>query len=150
MSSETAGEMPINFEAVSNGSYTLSVSPNGTSMVYLHLIDNKTGADIDLLKTPIYTFDAKTTDYASRFRLVFGANAASGDACEPFAYFNGSNWTVSNPSTATLQVVDVMGRIVSSQTINGNASINVSETAGVYVLRLVNGEKVMTQKIVVR
>lgn len=150
VSSETAGEMPINFEAVSNGSYTLSVSPNGTSMVYLHLIDNKTGADIDLLKTPSYTFDAKTTDYASRFRLVFGANAASGDACEPFAYFNGSNWTVSNPSTATLQVVDVMGRVLSSEQINGNAEVGINQPAGVYMLRLVNGDDVKVQKVVVK
>ena len=47
-------------------------------------------------------------------------------------------------------MVDVLGRIVSSQTINGNASINVSETAGVYMLRLVNGENVKVQKVVVR
>jgi hypothetical protein len=38
---------------------------------YLHLIDNLTGADVDLLQMPEYTFTAKTTDYASRFRLVF-------------------------------------------------------------------------------
>jgi hypothetical protein len=40
-------------------------------MRYLHLIDSLTGADVDLLTEPSYTFDAKTTDDASRFRLVF-------------------------------------------------------------------------------
>lgn len=34
-----------------------------------------TGADIDLLQTPSYTFEAKADDSASRFKLVF----ATGD-----------------------------------------------------------------------
>jgi hypothetical protein len=33
-----------------------------------------TGADIDLLQTPSYTFEAKTSDHASRFRLVFSTD----------------------------------------------------------------------------
>ena len=37
----------------------------------LHLIDNLTGKDINLLETPEYSFDAKATDNASRFKLVF-------------------------------------------------------------------------------
>ena len=68
---EKVGEMPLNFKAAKNGEYTITVNPEAVEMDYLHLIDNLTGADIDLLATPSYTFDAKTTDYASRFRLVF-------------------------------------------------------------------------------
>ena len=156
VSSATQGEMPINFKAEKAGSYTLNVSAENMGMHYLHLIDNMTGADIDLLANPSYTFDAKTTDYASRFRLVFDANengASTGSAT--FAYYNGSNWVISNPSTgsgseATLQVIDVMGRILISETLNGNAEINFNQPAGVYMLRLVNGENVKTQKVVVR
>ena len=33
-----------------------------------------TGADIDLLQTPSYTFEARTTDNTSRFKLVFSVN----------------------------------------------------------------------------
>ena len=117
---------------------------------YLHLIDNLTGMDVDLLQTPSYTFEAKTNDYASRFRLVFSANSANEQNAETFAYFNGSNWTVSNLGEATLQVVDVTGRTVSSETINGNATISLNQTPGVYMLRLVNGNSVKVQKVVVR
>ena len=155
--SANEGEMPVNFKAENNGTYTLSVNTENVEMTYLHLIDNKTGADVDLLQTPSYTFEAKTTDYASRFRLVFSANSvASEGACEPgFAYFNGSNWTVSNPSTgsgseATLQVVDVMGRVLSSETLSGNAEVNINQPTGVYMLRLVSGDSVKVQKVVVR
>ena len=153
--SATQGEMPVNFKAEKNGSYTLNVSAENMGMHYLHLIDNMTGADVDLLADPSYSFEAKTTDYASRFRLVFEAddNGATGSAT--FAYYNGNNWVISNPSTgsgseATLQVIDVMGRILRSETLKGNAEINLNQPAGIYMLRLVNGENVKTQKIVVR
>ena len=154
--SATQGEMPVNFKAEKNGSYTLNVSAENMGMHYLHLIDNMTGADIDLLADPSYSFEAKTTDYASRFRLVFDANEnGASTSSATFAYYNGNNWVISNPSTvsgseATLQVIDVMGRILRSETLNGNAEINLNQPAGIYMLRLVNGENVKTQKIVVR
>lgn len=147
------GELPVSFKAEKNGRYTLTFSNEEVSFSYLHLIDNMTGADIDLLQSPEYTFEAKTTDYAGRFKLMFNATAISEneeDNNNTFAYFNGDGWNISNTGEATLQVIDMLGRIVSSQIINGNAEINLNEASGVYVMRLVNGENVMTQKIVVR
>ena len=83
---------------------------------------------------------------------MFSANSvASEGACEPgFAYFNGSNWTVNNTGDATLQVVDVMGRVLSSETLSGNATVSLNQPAGVYMLRLVNGNDVKVQKVVVQ
>lgn len=150
---EKQGEMPLNFEVKENGTYTISVNPEAVEMEYLHLIDNMTGADVDLLQTPQYTFAAKKTDYASRFRLVFSANDNNGSSTssETFAYYDGSEWVISNEGEATLQVVDAVGRIVSSKTINGSATMNTEGlNAGVYVMRLMSGENVKTQKIVVR
>ena len=43
-----------------------------------------------------------------------------------------------------------MGRVLSSETIDGNAEINVNQPAGIYMLRLVNGDDVKVQKVVVR
>ncbi|MBR3492991.1 MAG: leucine-rich repeat domain-containing protein, partial [Bacteroidales bacterium] len=87
------GEMPLNFKATKNGEYTLTIHSEAVDLDYLHLIDNLTGADVDLLQTPAYSFTAKTTDYTSRFRLVFFANDASSDPASdaPFAFIsNGS------------------------------------------------------------
>ena len=148
--SAAEAEMPVSFKASENGTYTLAIETENVEMNYLHLIDNLTGMDVDLLQTPSYTFEAKTNDYTSRFRLVFKASSTSSEADETFAYYDGSNWTVSNLGEATLQVVDVTGRTVSSETINGNATISLNQTPGVYMLRLVNGNSVRTQKIVVR
>jgi hypothetical protein len=69
--------IPVNFKAAENGTYTLSFNTEGVTMYYLHLIDHITGNDVDLLKTPSYTFNAKTNDYASRFKLVFATSSNS-------------------------------------------------------------------------
>ena len=150
--SEGKGEMPLNFKATENGEYALNVNPEGLEMAYLHLIDNLTGTDVDLLNTPSYTFTAKTSDYESRFRLVFVDNEedASSTGSEAFAFCLNGNWIITNEGEATLQIIDVTGRILSSEEINGSASKGIDAQAGVYVLRLINGENVKTQKIIVR
>lgn len=148
--SAAQGEMPVSFRASENGTYTIAVEAENVDMNYLHLIDNMTGADVDLLATPNYTFEARTNDYTSRFRLVFSANGIDEQTAETFAFFNGTSWTVSDTGDATLQVVDITGRIVSSETINGNATVSLNQPAGIYMLRLVNGNDVKVQKVVVR
>ncbi len=149
---EAQGEMPVNFKAAENGTYTLTVNPEGVEMNYLHLIDNMTGADVDLLATPSYTFNATTRDYESRFRLVFAANNEDGvsTGSTAFAFFSNGTWVISNDGEATLQVIDVTGRVLSSETVNGSVSKAINAPAGVYMLRLINGNDVKTQKIVVR
>ena len=64
-------ELPINFKAAKNGNYTISIETEGLEIGYLHLIDKLTGNDVDLLKTPSYTFEAKTKDSIERFTLTF-------------------------------------------------------------------------------
>ena len=154
--SEGQGEMPLNFKATENGTYTLTINPEGVEMAYLHLVDNLTGNDIDLLAgastgSATYTFTAKTTDYESRFRLVFAANNEDGPSTGSgtFAFFSDGNWIIANEGKATLQVIDLTGRVLSSETVNGCISKAVQATPGVYVLRLINGNDVKTQKVVI-
>ena len=47
-------------------------------------------------------------------------------------------------------MIDVNGRVLSSESINGSASVSVKGAAGVYMVRLINGDNVKVQKIVVR
>ena len=144
-------ETPVNFKAAKNGTYTLTVNVENMDLDYLHLIDNMTGADVDLLQTNEYTFAAKTTDYASRFRLIFNAeDASAGSASDaPFAYINNGNIVITaDAGDATLQVVDVMGRVVVCPDVARNVSTS-GIVPGVYVLRLIDGDSVRTQKIVI-
>ena len=149
------GELPLSFKAAKNGTFTLEFDLNEAEIGYLHLIDNKTGVDVDLLALrqaqgpASYTFEASKDDYTARFRLLFEANGAMGN--DNFAYYDGSTWVVTGcHDNATLQVVDVMGRVLSSQTVNGSAELNINQAQGVYVLRLINGNEIKSQKIVVR
>ena len=159
------GELPVSFKAKENGTYTLSLSSEEVEFSYLHLVDNMTGNDIDLLSTqniiagedpqslaPSYTFTAKTTDYESRFKLVFVANGEDGPSTGSgtFAFYSNGSWIVSNEGEATLQVIDLNGSILSSETVNGSVSKAVNAAPGVYMIRLINGNDVKTQKIVVR
>ena len=173
------GEMPLNFKANKNGTYTLSFTENvilsefngdvisseakKSIFTYLHLIDNLTGADIDLLSgdcgsesamtAPSYTFNAKTTDYESRFRLVFSATENDGPSTGSgtFAFMDADGNIIVN-GKGTLQVIDALGRQVFSKelsTINYQLS-TANYLPGVYVLRLINGDSVRTQKIVIK
>ena len=141
---EEMGEMPVNFKAQENGTYTLSFSNQNVEFGYLHLIDNRTGNDVDLIANPTYTFDANTTDYASRFKLVFATGNNLGD---DFAFISDGNLIVNG--NGTLQVFDVTGRMISSSDVIRTISTN-GMAAGVYMLRLTNGSDVKTQKIVVK
>ena len=142
---------PVSFRAAENGIYTLSVNADNIEMEYLHLIDNMTGNDIDLLATPSYTFEARTTDYADRFNLIYATcDDVNENNMQPFAFFNGSEWVINNAGNALLQVVDVTGRVISSETLNGNAHISLDQVPGVYVMRLVSGNNVKVQKVIIK
>ena len=145
---ENEGEMPVSFKAETNGNYTLSFNAEEVSFAYLHLIDNMNGNDVDLLETPSYSFVAKTTDYESRFKLVFATGNNSNE--DNFAFFSNGSFVINNEGNATLQVIDVNGRILKSESINGCANINVNAAPGVYMIRLINGDDVKVQKVVVR
>ena len=150
---QAQGTMPVNFKAENNGSYTLSFTNEGVRFAYLHLIDNMTGNDVDLLAgastgSATYTFNAKTSDYESRFKLVYATGDNSND--DNFAFFSNGSFVINNQGEATLQVIDINGRILKSESINGCANINVNAAQGIYMLRLVNGNDVKVQKVVVR
>jgi len=144
-------EMPLNFKAAENGTYTLSFEVDIVDLDYLHLIDNMTGNEVDVLALPTYTFEAKTTDYASRFKLVFAEQADGPSADDqPFAYYaNGEIRIVADACDASLQVVDVTGRVVASVGEHTRCVPTTGMAPGVYVLRLINGDNVRTQKIVI-
>ena len=145
--SEGIGALPVNFKAQENGNYTLSLNTEGVSFGYLHLIDNMTGNDVDMLANPSYSFEARTTDYSQRFKLVF----ATGDnANANFAYFSNGSFVINNEGKATLQVIDVTGRILKSESINGCTNVNVNAAPGVYMIRLINGDNVKVQKVFVK
>ena len=157
LSIDSVDMQPLKFKAEENDSYTLHFELKGMSPNYLHLIDNMTGANIDLLTTTDYTFNATTNDYASRFKLIFDPHygVEENELSADFAYYADGTIYIHNIETqhfASLQIVDMNGRITYSEAINsrdGMHTVSTNLVPGIYVLRLVSGNAVMTQKIVI-
>ncbi len=130
------------------GDYTLAlanITGTTSSTSYLHLIDLLVGRDIDLLRTPAYTFQT-TGDDACRFLVKLSSDANRMSALHDFARWEGNQLVV--VGTGTLEVYDVMGRQLFSQELNTSRSSLYTRRfpAGVYILRLGN----QSQKIVIR
>ena len=124
------GEVPLRFHANENGLHTLTFGIENIDSDYVHLIDHLTGADIDLLTTPSYTFEAKTSDYPMRFQLVFSETGNS----------NGIN---DGLMEGTTQILDMTGRVVATDR-------NTRLAPGVYILRTVNEKETSSQKIIIK
>ena len=148
---DDSNTLDLCFEARQEGMQTLTVNTQGLDLDYLHLIDHKTGADVDLLATPSYAFEASEDDYATRFRLVFAPMDGPATGSETFAYWaDGEICLIAEPQgTATLQVMDLTGRMMVCSDVARNVS-TTNMTPGVYVLRLVTDDDVRVQKIVVK
>ena len=130
VSAGNQNDIPVNFKAEKDGTYTLSVEIENIDLDYLHLIDHLTGADVDLLITPSYTFEASTSDYAVRFQLLFSETANSDDLSDEFI-------------EGKTQILDITGRIVATEP-------NTKLAPGTYILRTVNGSNIKTEKIIIK
>ena len=146
VNADRLSEIPVNFKAQRNGRYTLCFASEEITFSRLHLVDHLTGVETDLLAHPSYSFDASTADQPDRFILVFDTGHTDG----VFAVYCNDSWNISNDGNAILQVVDMTGRILSNEAINGCHSKRIEAVPGVYLLRLISGSDVKVQKIVVK
>ncbi len=135
---EDEKEMPIHFKTDDYGRYTITVTPTNLDFSYLHLVDNLTGADVDLLETSSYTFEAEAKGFESRFKLLFDSRDLAEDS-EPFAsYVDGHIVVTGMDEPYVMQLIDMTGRIVEKP------------VPGVYVLRLITENETKTQKIIIK
>lgn len=148
-------EVGIRFETPEDDTFTLTWDTENGDFGYLHLIDNKTGNDIDCLTTNEYRFSANADDYKSRFRLVFNytgveENGQDGPSTGlgSFAFVMGNELVVNGEGR--LEMIDMLGRVIKTETLNGVQSTTaLPATAGVYVLRLTGKDGVRVQKMIV-
>ena len=164
-------EMPLNFKASHDGIYTLNIEANQLELDYLHLIDNLTGNEIDLLAVKVpelvegptindgvstpstssaaYTFEAKTSDYASRFRLLFAPAEEATAVSDNFGFFANGHLYIFSQGKALVQLIDMTGHILLAETLQGSLDKALDLVPGVYVVRLVSKKDTRSIKIVV-
>lgn len=151
------GYQPLWFEATEAGTFTLGWDIHNAVFESLTLVDNITGTSTDMLSTDTYTFQGSPDHYASRFKVVVGdfVEVDPDEPTEPepvegptFAFIVGDELVVDGEGT--LQVFDVTGRQLVTQELHGSQSrIAKPTTAGIFLLRLTDGNETRTQKIVV-
>lgn len=145
-------EVPVSFEAYTMGKYTISIDAN-ISHNEVYLLDKLTGEKIDILSQD-YTFVATSSDKAERFSLLFVNN--NDDDTEStnqiFAYINNGEIIISDiEGSGDVKIYDVMGRLVIAENANGSAKISTeSFTNGIYIINLIDGDGIKTQKIAIR
>lgn len=157
ISIDSLDALPLRFKAYENGNYTLRFEVNEMEISTLNLIDNIAGSQTDLLSNPNYTFSANTNDYASRFKIVFKPDYGIEELeNEVFAYYsNGAIrlYGLDSSKELSLQICDLAGRTVWSETINnrdGEHTVSMKLIPGIYLLRLTDGSRIQTQKIVIK
>ena len=146
--------VPLWFKAAEDGVFTMTWSTANANFGYLHLVDNQTGVDYDMLTNDHYTFVASTTDAKARFRLVFSALGIGEEPAteqgENFAFVSGDELVVNG--TGELSLIDLNGRVLATQHVSGQQThIAIPRVAvGMYMLRLSNATGTKIQKIVIR
>ena len=148
------GSQSLHFTAEEDGNFTLNWERANDNFSSLTLIDNITGVKTDMLTHDHYTFEGRTDDYTSRFKIVFGTvnneEEEEETTVETFAFFNDGSLIVNGEGR--LDVIDVLGRIVySAELTDTQNTVNLPVNAkGVCMLRLTNGDNVKVQKMFVR
>ncbi|MBR3914114.1 MAG: leucine-rich repeat domain-containing protein, partial [Bacteroidales bacterium] len=149
MIDENVSEIPVSFEAMTMGQYTISLQQENCDFEELYLLDKETGEKVNILEED-YTFMATTYDSAERFVLTMNSdNDTDFDTDNGnFAYISGEDLIIS--VEGAVQIIDVMGRIIYSNDVTSdNNRINVSGfDNAAYIVRVVNENGVKVQKII--
>lgn len=140
-------EIPVNFEAMKFGEYTISVSSTACNYDEITLIDKQTGEEINML-TGDYKFLATTNDNPERFLIKVSIDENN----EAEFFTDGSNIIINDiEGSGVVQIYDVMGRLIIKQNTSGsNCQISSTSMAnGIYVISLTDDNGTTTKKILI-
>ena len=142
-------EVPLSFEAQKMGNYTISVDAKGEYETIV-LVDRQTGIETNMLLED-YKFTATTSkkENTDRFIVRFTFKSDVETESKIFAYQSGNELIIEDEGT--VQLFDVTGRMLYISDVKSRGErINVGQlNKAAYILRLVNGEGVKVQKVII-
>ena len=143
---ENTTEIELSFVASQMGTYSISLDING-DFENVVLVDRLTGIETNMLIEDEYKFVATSKDNAKRFFIRLDNGQQSTDNDSMFVYQSGEELIVN--AEGTIQIIDMMGRVVYSSNADNNR-IDVSGlNKSAYIVRNINENTVRTQKIVI-
>jgi hypothetical protein len=148
----------MSFKAGADGVYSLMASQleSFTSSTAITLEDLKLEKFQNLMQNPTYTFSAAQSDDEARFLLHFGGTFSVYDKgnTHPVAiYVSGNSIFISNNSSAMLKgeviVYNMTGQSVMRQSLceNTMTKINLNGCAGYYLVKVIAGDRVFSEKV---
>ena len=151
--------IPLDFSlnATTDVTFTASGMDSFLESISIYLEDQLLGQMIDLRANPSYTFSNTAGSSGNRFQLRFMGVTGTPEQPETSAKVFASNGHLyidapsMNQSEVTIAVFDAIGRLFSSKrtVINGITELSAPVTPGIYVVRLMNGTRTITGKVVI-
>lgn len=143
------------FDVSVAGEYTLFADGiNNFDNTEIILEDLMTGQMIDLNEDDAYTFNYTIGEAEHRFNVHFksttGINDFDNSGIEAYSYTNSIYVVNDNETKAEVEVFNVMGQKVLSKTINNGMSKFEMNEAGCYVVKVLNGNKTLSKKVVIK
>ena len=138
------------------GAYSISVETlNGQfADKTIYLEDKLLNVQHNLTSNGAYSFIGTPADSPTRFLLHFGAVGVSEqpESSALKAYVVGGQLYFPLQGEATLQIVDLQGRVLQQSHVAGQGltSTAMQQPAGAYVVRLVGSHSVQTAKVIVK
>ncbi|MBR5146935.1 MAG: leucine-rich repeat domain-containing protein [Bacteroidales bacterium] len=142
-------EIPVSFEAMTMGEYTISLSQENCEFTELYLLDKQTGMTVNILEDD-YTFMATSNDSPERFVLLKDNSQQTTDN-SPWVYLNNGDIVISNiEGNAEVNIFDAMGRCVYQGECREAANrIRIDGySAGVYIIQKIDDNGIDVQKII--
>ena len=153
--------VPINFIVGAEGTYTITANDvesfaEGTEIYLEDLAEDKI---INLNNTKVYEFIATPLDDADRFQLHFGFKSGfeepeSNELLSVKIYSVNKDVYVAVPESITgnIEVYDIMGQlVVEKSAISGTLNkIRIHDNPGIYIVRMMDTDKVYSEKVYIK
>ena len=147
--SVTDGTNPLENADISVNGENVMTAVDG--MAYIGLVNDAYNFDVTLAGYEVYSNTVTVMDDNELVEVVLIMTDIDELNSNLSVYPNPSNgkFTVSVNGTFTLQVVDITGKVISTQEITNTEDINLSQ-AGVYMLKLSNNVETLNYKVIVK
>lgn len=154
MLDEDVKDIPLSFKAKNMGEYTIKINSYNKNFDYIYLVDNQTGNVTNMLVDE-YSFVATANDSPNRFIVklydVNYVDEISDD--ENVIYVNNDEMIIDNiKGDAVVEIYDMLGRnVVSVKTSQNIVRQNISGfNTGIYIVRVVDDNKVKAHKVIIK
>jgi len=144
--------IPLGFKTATTGTFTISATEiNGIDAVVLE--DKLLNKTFDLTGSAGYTFMSDNIDNSSRFAIRLKANSVTDvptvlESTIAISAQNQSIVVTTSETSGTINVYDLLGRIIETKAIEGTKTV-LGSTAGVYFVKVQTATNNETTKIII-